>query len=110
MKKLTRADFQPEPSPVWRTRNDAIEPHAFFLRWWQSLAKEQFGDEERWFETAVRLSYVTPNGEPIGFDYNPLLYRASLGLPPDYPLINPDGHEPRYDAMWDRLMKEERNG
>ncbi len=116
-KKVTAKDLELAPDPVWIIDDSYCGPAPFFLERWQECAKRRFGNKERWRDVACELGYVArirdPESgetymEPIGFDYDPALYRASLGIPQDMPLLsqgevgNPEG----YRQLWDWLLEE----
>lgn len=105
-----------EPDPVWIIEDGAQRPAPFFLQWWQAVAERQYGDRERWPEAAHKLGYLVSwtdkhgqnHTDLEGFEYDPVLYRASLGLPQELPLISEiSGNRDRYDRMWDWLLGEE---
>ena len=115
-RKLTRRDFTPDPTPVWVKSNGTIAPSPFFLNWWKQVSKQIFGDEEHVIEAAVDLGYLwryrDPNNgqlqhDPIGFDYDPLLYRASMNIPQDMPLVHQDDSKhDEYQRLWKLLLSE----
>ena len=105
-RKLTRKDFEPEPSPVWIEEDGVLKPSPFFLRWWQQVAQRRFGDKERWLEVAQNLGYVWWNGDPIGFDYDPLVTRASLGIPKCMPLVSETQNTDCYQRLRSWLLSE----
>ena len=115
-RKLTRKDFTPKPDPVWHQNGNVIELHPFFLSWWQKFAEHKFGDKDRVLDAAVELGYMWKHrdqntGEicydPIGFDYNPVFCRNSLGISQDMPLISSDDRKrDQYNRLWQRLLIE----
>lgn len=107
-RKLTRKDFEFEPSPVWIEENNVVMPGPFFLRWWQQVAQQRFGDKQRWLEVAQDLGYVWMNGDPIGFDYNPVTARASLGIHEGMPLVSTTENTDSYKQLMSWLLSERR--
>lgn len=107
-RRLNPRDFEPEPSPVWLEDGGTLKPTEFFLRWWQQVAEKRFGDKELCFEAAQSLGYVWHNGDPIRFDYNRTLARASLGLPEEMPLVNETDNPESYQRLRARLLSERR--
>lgn len=107
-RKLTRKDFEPEPSAVWTEENNVVMPTPFFLRWWQRVAQRRFSNKERWLEVAQELGYVARNGEAIGFDYDPLVARASLGIPEHMPLMREAENSDSYKGLMTWLLSERR--
>jgi len=106
--KLTRKDFELEPSPVWVEENNVLKPSPFFNRWWQQVAQQRFGDKERWLEVAQNLGYVWWNGDPIGFGYDPIMARVSLGIPEGMPLVNQTQNSESYQQLRSWLLTERR--
>jgi len=106
--KLTHKDFELEPSAVWVEENNMLKPSPFFIRWWQQVAQQRFGDKERWLEVAQNLGYVWWNGDPIGFDYDPLTVRASLGIPEGMPLVSETENAESYQRLRSWLLSERR--
>jgi hypothetical protein len=92
--KKTRKDFVLLPDPIW-DKDGVLKP--FFLDWWQRVAEIRFGDKSKVWDAAKALGYIgsfcynqeTESIEeyPIRFDYDPALYRESLGIPADMPII-----------------------
>ena len=117
-RRLTKKDFELLPTPVWVTTEMGIEPSPFFKNWWQNVAEQKFGNRERWLDTAVQLGYVAKFHEPqtgqlchdpIGFDYDPVLYRTSLNVPEDMPLVRQDdSRQDGYQQLWKSLMSEKK--
>ncbi len=91
-----------------------IEPSPFFLDWWQNVAEQRFRDRERWLDAAIQLGYVwrfrEPNTgqiqhDPIGFDYDPVLYRNSLNIDENMPLVRrDDSRQDGYQQLWKSLI------
>ena len=76
---------------------------------------QRFGDREHCLEVAVELGYLwqyrEPNSEqvqydPVGFDYDPSVYRKSLGILDDMPIISFGGDTKRLQPLWNLLLKE----
>ena len=118
-RKLTRQDFTAMPSPVWLQNESGFESRTFFLKWWQDVSMLRFGDKEHCFEVALELGYVWQHLEPnseetqyslVGFDYNPSVYRKSLGIPDDMPIISFGGDVKCFQPLWNRLLKENSDG
>ena len=118
-RKLTKLDFTPIPTPVWRKNELGLEPSAFFLKWWQDVSVLRFGDKEHCLEVAAELGYLWQYSEsnsdevqydPMNFDYDPILYRKSLDIPDDMPIISFGGDAKRFQPLWNRLMKENSDG
>lgn len=118
-RKVTTKDMELLPDPVWIVEDSGIKPSRFFLRWWQRVAERRFSDKERWLDAAWELGYIAEiydaeTGktyiEPVGFDYNPALARASLGIPDNMPLVSQSeaGNFEGYQQLWDRLLSEEK--
>ncbi len=115
----TMKDFELLPDPVWIVDNSHIEPAPFFLKWWQKAAERRFGAKERWPDIAYELGYVAkvhdPESgkvymEPVAFGYDAALYRTSLGIPHDMPLVSESeaGNLKAYRRLWDWLLLEEK--
>lgn len=103
--------------PVWEEQEDCVMPKPFFLRWWQTVARKRYGSVDQWLKVAYELGYVVEiieckSGktfyEPYGFDYDPIRYRTSLGIPVHMPLISEtdSGNQEIYERMWDWLLQE----
>jgi len=117
-RKLTKKEFMPEPSPVWIKKETGVELNHFFLRLWQDLSMKKFGDKDHCLEVATELGYIYQysdhhTGEtlydPIGFDYDPVLYRNSLNIPDGMPLVRQDeGRGVEYQQLWKSLFSEDR--
>lgn len=107
--KLRHKDFELEPSAVWVEENNMLKPSPFFIRWWQQVAQQRFGDKERWLEVAQNLGYVWWNGDPIGFDYDPLMARTSLGIPEGMPLMSETENTNSYKELMSWLLSERRD-
>jgi len=108
-RKKARKDFEPEPSPVWVEENNMLKPSPFFSHWWQQVAQLRFGDKERWLQVAQDLGYILSNGEPIGFEYDPSLARASLGIAEKMPLFKSEGNAESYKTLRKLLLMERRH-
>ena len=114
----TRKDFEPLPDPVWVTTEMGIEPSPFFKNWWQNVAEQRFRDRERWLDAAIQLGYVWRYREPntgqihhdlIGFDYDPVLYRNSLNIPEDMPLVRQDNsRQDGYQQLWKSFLSRDK--
>ena len=118
-KRLTRRDFELLPDPVWVEEDGALEPSPFFRRWWQQYAERRWGDKAKILEAALDLGYIArfydPNTgkhhyDPVGFDYDPIQYRESLGIPTDMPLVSTAGSPDAYQRLWNNLLKEVTDG
>jgi len=69
-------------------------------------------------EVAIELGYVWKHRDPhtgetlydpIGFDYDPVLYRNSLNIPDGMPLVRQDeGRGVEYQQLWKSLFSEDR--
>jgi len=114
-RKLTKQNFTPRPTPVWRKNELGLEPSAFFLKWWQDVSMQRFGDKEHCFDIAVELGYLWQHREPnsgeiqydlVCFDYDPSVYRKSLGIRDDMPIISFGGDTKRLQPLWNLLLKE----
>ena len=119
MEKVRPKDLELEPDPVWVVEDNMIKPSPFFLKWWQRVAEQHFGQKGRWLDIAIELDYVGPVYdpeaektylEPLGFDYDPALARSSLGIPNNMPLVTQAGNLEAYQQLWDWLLKEEKDG
>jgi hypothetical protein len=104
--KLTRNDFELVPDPVWIEQDGFLKPTTFFHDWWAAVAEKKFGDACRWADVAVELGYVSQDkADPIGFSYDPVLFRDSLGLPQNMPLVCAKQSDPgRIKRMWEFLL------
>jgi len=79
---------------------------------------KKFGDKDHCLEVATELGYIYQysdhhTGEtlydPIGFDYDPVLYRNSLNIPDGMPLVRQDeGRGVEYQQLWKSLFSEDR--
>ncbi|MFC1964818.1 hypothetical protein ACFLWG_02295 [Chloroflexota bacterium] len=117
-RKKTYKDFEFLPDPVWTEVDGVIKPTPFFLSWWQDVAERRFGDRERWLDAAIELGYIikfydkeigTSCYDLMGFDYNPALYRASLNISEDMPLVSQnDRCSEDYQRLWQRLLSPEK--
>ena len=113
-------DFELLPDPVWIEEDGVLQPTPFFRNWWEQFAKRRFGDKGRIIDAARGLGYIgicyydstTDRAEegPIGFSYDPALYRESLGLPSNMPLVSNNGNPNAYQHLWDYLLKGKGNG
>lgn len=114
--KKTRKDFELLADPIWDNEG-ILKP--FFLDWWQRVAELHFGDKGKVLDAAKALGYIGPisydpetgvQEGPVDFDYDPALYRQSLGIHADMPLISTHGDAEHFKPLWDRLLKEDGNG
>jgi len=115
IRKLRKKDAELQPDPVWIIQNGVLRPTPFFQDWFEQVAERSFGDKQRWWEAAMKLGYVCewtdsygrPQFELLRFDYDPGLYRISLGMPDDIPLISENhGNREAYERMWEQLFEE----
>ena len=118
MKKNQYDAWQLEQGPVWIWEDGVPRPAPFFLKWWQDASILKHGDVARWLDLAAELGYVIkeidPNTKeinyvPEGFDYNPTLYRESLGIPDNMPIISAYRDTKHFEPLWDCLLKENSN-
>ena len=118
MKKNRYDAWQLEQGPVWIWEDGVPRPAPFFLKWWQDASILKHGDVARWLDLAAELGYVIkeidPNTKeinyvPEGFDYNPTLYRESLGIPDNMPIISAYRDTKHFEPLWDCLLKENSN-
>ena len=118
MKKNRYDAWQLEQGPVWIWEDGVPRPAPFFLKWWQDASILKCGDVARWLDLAAELGYVIkeidPNTKeinyvPEGFDYNPTLYRESLGIPDNMPIISAYRDTKHFEPLWDCLLKENSN-
>jgi len=119
IRKVSKKDASPEPSLVWMIQNGVLEPRIFFRNWFEQVAERRFGAKQRWWEAAVELGYIAEWTDSYGrfqvdhlrFEHDPVLYRASLGLPKDRPLMSDNhGNREAYDRLWDRLLEKSEAG
>lgn len=75
----------------------------------------RFGDKEHCLEVAAELGYLWRHCEsnskqvqydPVGFDYDPSIYRKTLGISNDMPIISSGGDAKRLQPLWNLLLKE----
>ncbi len=108
--KLTRKDFELLQDPVWTVKENRLEPTPFFHDWWQAVAENK-GRTGGWTDAAVELGYLSQDkADPIGFSYDPVLYRDSLGLPQDMPIVlsnASDANAEAQDNVWEWLLRGE---
>jgi len=118
-KKLRRKDLELLPDPIWIVENGCMKPTPFFLGWWQAVAERQFRDKGQWMDAAVDLGYVIKiynpktgrdHYESVGFNYDSKLYRESLVISTDMPLVLEEGAPDAYKRLWDFLLRENENG
>ena len=79
---------------------------------------QRYGDRDHCIEVAVELGYLwkyrEPNSgeicyDPTDFDYDPVLYRSSMNILEDMPLIRQDdGRQNDYSQLWKLLLTEEK--
>jgi hypothetical protein len=116
-KKVTMKDMQLEPDPVWVEEEDGVlMPTPFFKDWWERVAERRFGDRRRIIDAAIELGYIgrfrdPETGrtylDPMGFDYDPIQYRQSLGLPVNDPIVHIGDDTQSYTTLWDKLLEEQ---
>ena len=116
--KLTKKDFAPLADPVWIKTESGLEPSPFFLQWWVDVSMQRYGDKEHLVEVAVELGYIWRYRDqytgkicydPIGFDYDPAKYRASLKIPKGMPIIRQDeSRQTEYQQLWKSLLSEDK--
>jgi len=117
-RKLTSKDFQLLPSSVWLHKGGKVVLSPFFLQWWEDYAERRFGDKEKVLEAGIELGYIAKmydpisggyNYDPIGFDYDPALYRKSLNIQDDMPIVSGDDkRHNEYQQLWKILLSEDR--
>lgn len=119
IRKVRNKDTRLEPDPVWMIQNGVLGPTPFFRDWFGRVAETRFGDKQRWWEASIELGYVTEWTDSYGrfqvdllrFDFDPVLYRDSLGLPQGLPLVSEhSGNREAYDRLWDRLLEKSEAG
>jgi len=83
-----------------------LMPSPFFLNWWQQVAQIRYGDKQRCIDVAKELGYVSKDGEPLGFEYDPVMARSSLGIPEGMPLVNESESPECYQRLRSWLLSE----
>lgn len=113
-KKLRMKDLELLPDPIWKAEGDNFKVQSFFLKWWQDVARRRFGDENRVIDAAVELGYLRKytdpatneeSIEPIRFDYDPKLYRESLGIQDDMPIPSGSENHEALQQLYDKLLE-----
>jgi len=114
MKKKKIDNWELEPNEVWVITEKAIEPTVYFLKWWQDLSTQKYGDDSHWLDIAFEFGYVSKKTnprsgvtiyEPIGFDYDPQQVHKTLGISPDMPIIRyKETGQAQYQRMLDKLF------
>jgi hypothetical protein len=117
MRKKECSKWELESGPVWVTIDNIIKPSDYFLKWWQDISIQRYGDDSHWLDIAAELGYLSKETnpksgnaiyEPIGFDYNPELVRNTLGIPADLPIIRyRENGQSQYRRMLDMLFSTE---
>lgn len=112
-----RSNWELEQDPVWVIEHGTIMPSSFFRKWWEDVSEHRYGDRDRWIDAAIDLGYVQREVDhhtgkfyliPVGFEYDPSLLRASLGISNDMPLVSrQEGNHLGYTQLWDWLLTED---